>query len=116
MKDFMHQYVRDKRNNPVGLMIAKKIGDIVYITGSRVNAKAGDAFDKKVAMCIATGRMERVIEGDTNVNIIAENMRHDMIRFSDRVLRYFQVDPENVIPPRVKRGEAQIHINGFFGL
>lgn len=112
MKDFMHQYVRDKNNNPVGLMIAKKIDDTVFITGSRVNTKAGDRFDKTVAMRIATGRMECVIEGDTNVNTIAENMRHDMIKFCSRARRYFQIiDPTCVITPRVKHGDTNPDIN-----
>lgn len=112
MKDFMHQYVRDKNNNPVGLMIAKKVNEFVFITGSRVNIKAGDKFDKVIAMNIAKGRMECLIEGDGAVNTIAENMRHDMIKFTNRVCRYFQIHDENcVVTPRVKRGVRQHEID-----
>lgn len=108
MKDFMHQYVRDEDNNPVGIMIAKKVNDTVFITGSHVNIKAGDKFDKNIAMEIAVGRMEYVINGVEVVNYIAHNMRDDTAKFTYRVARYFKVPVNSIITPRIKHSETDI--------
>ena len=91
MKNFMHQYMRDKNNNPVGLMVAQKYDDgTIIVAGSRVNEKAGDKFDKTIAMKIAKGRLMCARDGKLEANRIADNMKTDIFKFIDRVERYFQ--------------------------
>lgn len=82
------QYIRDKKNNKTGLILAFKSNDKVHIGWSKVNTKL-DIFDKEVAFDIATGRAFKNFN-DTELEIPVSLV--DEIRWFcwNRVTRYFK--------------------------
>mgnify|MGYP000152929704 CR=1 FL=1 len=60
MKDTtLKQLVRDRKGDPRGMVIATVVNNTVRIGWSYTNTKAGDRFNKKKAIIIATGRAEK---------------------------------------------------------
>ena len=60
MKDTtLKQLVRDRNGQPRGYVVATVINDSIRVGWSYTNTKAGDRFNKKKAIIIATGRAEK---------------------------------------------------------
>jgi hypothetical protein len=60
MKDTtLKQFVRDRKGDPRGMVIATVIDNTVRFGWSYTNTKAGDRFNKQKAIVIATGRAEK---------------------------------------------------------
>jgi hypothetical protein len=59
MKDkSLVQFVRDRKGQPRGLVVATTIDDTIRLGWSYTNTKAGDRFNKERAYKIAFGRAE----------------------------------------------------------
>lgn len=57
-KPMLTQFVRDRKGQPRGMVVATVINGNVRFGWSHTNVKAGDRFDKRKAVTIAVGRAE----------------------------------------------------------
>lgn len=57
-KPALTQFVRDRKGQPRGMVVATVIDNAIRVGWSYTNTKAGDRFDKKKAFVIALGRAE----------------------------------------------------------
>jgi hypothetical protein len=55
----LKQYVRDRKGNPRGIVVATVIDDEIRLGWSFVNTKAGDSFKKDLGLKIALNRAVR---------------------------------------------------------
>ena len=81
------QFVRDRQGQPRGVVIAKKVNGTVRVGWSFSNKKAGDSFNKKRGIDIATGRVYTTTRSKipNSVNKVIENM-------VERSTKYFRTD------------------------
>lgn len=57
-KPMLTQFVRDRKGQPRGMVVATVIDNTIRFGWSFANTKAGDRFDKCKAITIALGRAE----------------------------------------------------------
>jgi len=86
MNKTLMQYVRDRKGNPRGVVIADSLDNNIRLGWSYANFRAGDKFNKKRGIEIASGRLEtgtnQTVPND--VIPILENM-------AGRAKKYFKV-------------------------
>ena len=58
-KPMLMQFVRDRDDQPRGMVVSTVIDGSVRFGWSYTNTKAGDRFNKQKAIVIATGRAEK---------------------------------------------------------
>lgn len=58
-KPMLTQFVRDRNDQPRGMVVATVIDGSIRFGWSYTNTKAGDRFNKQKAIVIATGRAEK---------------------------------------------------------
>jgi hypothetical protein len=78
------QYVRDRRGQPRGVVVAKKVNGVVKVGWSYVNVNAGDEFNKNLAYKIAVGRTLK----DTNATM-PHDVKKTVCVFTPRANKYF---------------------------
>jgi len=94
------EYVRDRKNAKVGVLVATKVegggklrGPIVRFGWSRTNTKAGDVFSKDQGLRMAMGRAQKS-RNMFDVNSVFENIPQSMDKqfknFTKRAERYFK--------------------------
>ena len=91
----IQQYVW-RKNRRVGLLMAVKVGERVFIAGSKVNLKKGDKFDVQRANEIALDRISAT-HADNRTTRVASSLRDDLLKFKNRCMRYFKT--ENISMP-----------------
>ena len=103
MKDsYLTQFVRNRKGNPIGIVVASKIldADVVRIGWSYTNVKAGDRFNKERGLGIARDRIH------TNTN---RKVPHAVLNvlddggFVDRSKHYFKVSDAQVAGAYLKQ-------------
>jgi len=88
MKDnSLIQFVRDRKGQPRGLVVATIIDDEIRLGWSYTNTKAGDRFNKNRAFQIALGRAET---GQGNNVVTPHSVRRVMDRIAVRAERYYK--------------------------
>lgn len=91
MQTQIYQYVRDRKGQLVGVLMANRFGDKVYITGSKVNLAAGDVFNKQFGIQLAQRRFEKMKEDAEYVpRPLPHSFRQDIDVFVNRCKRYFK--------------------------
>jgi hypothetical protein len=94
-KNHLIEYVRDRRNNPVGVVVGLVNNNNVGIGYSAVNLSCGDSFDKAKGLKIASGRALAQTEGRNIKYAYPENFETDfdfaVNRMQRRVLSYFKI-------------------------
>lgn len=85
METTIYQRTRDRKNQPNGLVIATKTkrGSVKF-GWSKTNLKAGDKFDLKTGLDIAT---KRAIDGDATE--VPHSIANDYTNMVNRGVRYF---------------------------
>ncbi len=85
----IQQFVRDRKGNPRGVVVAAEVNGKVQYGWSFTNTKLGDRFDKQRGLNIAYGRL---MNGWNSHNV---SVPHDVItiltRIADRAKKYFKV-------------------------
>jgi hypothetical protein len=97
----IHPIVQFVRNGPkskrnIGLLMASKLGNVVYITASKCRNK--DVFDRREARRIAQARYNRIAidNGGLNTYEIPMSLGKATVKFAERAARYFKVDVKDV--------------------
>lgn len=80
----IYQRTRDRKNNPKGVLVAKKIRGTVKFGWSLTNFKAGDKFNLEAGLKVATNRAEK----SDSVEIPA-SIQNDYVNMVTRGCRYF---------------------------
>jgi hypothetical protein len=80
------EYVRDRKRNPIGAVIGVRNHKDVSVGWSLTNRKAGDRFDKDMAIKIALGR---AVEGTNKA--LPHTVAPIFNKMVERAKRYFQV-------------------------
>lgn len=72
----MVQYLRDKKNRKVGVLVAYKKDGQVFVGWSKVNEAAGDTFDRErgIARAIDRDRVMYLEEFELNANVHLPNV------------------------------------------
>ena len=90
MKPILHTYVRDRKNNPIGVVVAVKLDTKIHCGWSLVKRKSGDKFDRETGLSIALGRAVVTTGYAQNVpQTIKKNFDSILVRAS----RYFKETP-----------------------
>lgn len=84
MQNTIYQRTRDRKNNPKGVLVAKKIRGSVRIGWSLANFKAGDKFNLQEGLKVAEARATGG-EGEP----IPNSIQDDYSDFVNRSVRYF---------------------------
>jgi hypothetical protein len=88
MKDTsLTQFVRDRKGQPRGLVIATVIDNQICYGWSYTNTKAGDRFDKAKARTIAFGRAEN---GWGDSVLVPHSVNKVLCRMVDRAEGYYK--------------------------
>lgn len=91
MQNTLHCYVRDRKNNPIGVVVAIKIGDKYHCGWSLTKIKSGDKFDKETGMSMALGR---AVAGNLPKNAtIPHAIVKPFKKMFVRANKYFKCDP-----------------------
>ncbi len=91
MKDTtLKQFVRDRKGDPRGMVIATVIDNSVRFGWSYTNTKAGDRFNKQKAFVIASGRADSGWGKKVKVPHRVNKVLSEMI---DRSVRYYKGIP-----------------------
>lgn len=91
MKDnSLVQFVRDRKGQPRGLVVATVIDNEIRIGWSFTNTKAGDRFDKTLAYKIALGRAETGQRGSV---VTPHSVSKVVDSIMDRAVRYYKGTP-----------------------
>ena len=90
------------RKHPVGCVIAKRLGDTIYVTGSLCHRRM-DRFSKERAIGLAEDRAQAMYVNGRFCEVPA-SLRYDIEVMQDRAYRYFGgtkvvVAPIKVMPP-----------------
>lgn len=87
-ENYLTQFVRDRKGNPIGMVVATKMSDenLVRIGWSYTNVKAGDRFKKARGLTIAKDR----IHTDTNRKVPHAVLKVVTNGFIARSLGYFK--------------------------
>lgn len=99
--DFIYQFARNRKNQPVGILYAEKIDGKVAFGWSKAHTTCKvpiigmtiDKFDKERGLKIATARARVAIkEGNSAMYLysVPRSMRIDMIHFITRCKKYFK--------------------------
>jgi hypothetical protein len=86
----LKQYIRDKKNNPIGILLATQEDNGIHIGWSLCSKK--DKFNKEKGMTIALGRMNvYYIDNDMDymLTVIPNTIKKDFQYIYDRADRYF---------------------------
>jgi hypothetical protein len=85
MTNLIYQRVRDRKNQPKGILVAKKTrSGTVKIGYSLTNFKAGDKFDLQAGLNLAINRADK---GTTTE--VPNSIRNDYLDMVNRACRYF---------------------------
>ena len=95
MQNLIYQRTRDRQNQPKGVLVAKKMKNgNIGIGYSLTNTKAGDKFDLKEGLAIATARAVHGCPID-----IPNSLTNDYSDFVNRSVRYFcKSKAVNIVP------------------
>jgi hypothetical protein len=104
MNKVIYQYIFNKKN-PLNKN-RKLVGCVAAIDAGRVGwslckIKAGDVFDKNMALTIAVGRAKNNPVGlrDDDLSTVPHILKHTVDHFkNDRSVRYFKVSPRKSNP------------------
>ena len=90
MNDIIVKYVRNRRGQSIGCVIAKKVdsNNNVYITGSLCH-KGKDLFDKGQALTLALDRVDTMATFDRPCRV-ALSLENEMNIMTERAKRYFK--------------------------
>lgn len=81
-------YSRKKNGDPVGVLVAKKIGKNGDFTIGYAQCRKGDKFSKKMGLKIALGRCETGSVG--GLDNMPHNLRRHLTSFVQRCEKYYQ--------------------------
>ena len=96
------QYVRDSKGKIIGLMLARKIGQDIYIGTSIAAVARGDVFDLDLAYQIADSRILNSQMGLNQLPVHSQ-YRQDLVKLIGRSIKYFNND--KIVAPPVCTGE-----------
>ena len=82
--NYIHQYIRNKKNEPVGVVLATKLPTGEVVTGWSKCCKT-DKFDKQIGIQIALGR---AIKGSSAV--LPHQINKALSNMAVRAVRYFK--------------------------
>lgn len=90
MKDnSLIQFVRDRKGQPRGVVVATVIDDAVRFGWSYTNVKAGDRFNKKRGLQIAFGRAET---GHSSAVKVPHAVTKVLLKVEQRADNYFKIE------------------------
>ena len=89
-KPMLTQFVRDRDDQPRGMVVSTVIDGSVRFGWSYTNTKAGDRFNKQKAFVIASGRAES--GWGVNVNV-PQRVGKVMGQMAERSVRYYKGVP-----------------------
>jgi hypothetical protein len=88
MKDnSLVQFVRDRKGQPRGIVVATVINDEIRLGWSYTNIKAGDRFDKSRGLRIALGSAE---SGQSHSVTTPHSVHKVMTQITTRAERYYK--------------------------
>ena len=82
------QFVRDRKGNPRGVVVAAIVDNEVRYGWSYTNTKLGDRFDKRRGLVIAHGRIDNGWGDKTQV---PHNVLKSLNHISNRAAKYYKV-------------------------
>jgi hypothetical protein len=85
-------YLRDKKGNPRGVLVAVKLPDgevSVHYSYCRKN----DRFTKDMALQIAIGR---AMTNTNNFGSVPQQVLRELQKFNDRIMRYYKVNKDRI--------------------
>lgn len=94
MREILIQYVKDKKNQRRGVVVARAQDDQIVTGWSYANFKAGDKFDKEVGINIAVGRIIKPSPKKTVPHDVAKVER----ALRRRAINYFFPQPKAEVP------------------
>jgi hypothetical protein len=84
----LSQFVRDRKGNPCGVVVASLVYDDTFSVGwSHVNKSAGDSFDKEKAYLIALNRAKN---GWSPKIEVPHGVRKVLAKMQERATNYFK--------------------------
>ena len=86
-KPMLTQFVRDRKGQPRGMVVATVIDNSICVGWSYTNTKAGDRFNKQRAIQIALGRAEYGWGREVEIPYAVSKV---FIRMADRASSYFK--------------------------
>ena len=92
MANYIHQYVRNKKGQPIGCLLAVCSGplnDKVVITTSKAAISKGDTFFKDFGLQLCWDRLV-AYENERRYPSVPDSMRDDVYKFEERCKRYFK--------------------------
>jgi hypothetical protein len=87
MNNMFHTYVRDRKNNPVGIVLALRHEDNTYSLGWSYVKKAHDKFNKELGLSIAMGR---AVCAHPCKSQVPHKVKELLPQMEDRAKRYFK--------------------------
>lgn len=82
------QFVRDRKGNPRGVVVAAVVDNEVRYGWSYTNTKLGDRFNKQRGLAIAHGRIDN---GWGNKTVVPHDVVRSLNHISKRADRYFKI-------------------------
>lgn len=89
-KNNLVQFIRTNKGNPVGVVIAYKTDNKIYIGWSLCNTKV-EKFDKQIGLYQATNRAD-LSENLSNLSVLPHSVRRTVGEMKERANRYFNKD------------------------
>ena len=87
MQNIIKRYIRDRKNNLVGVVLAAKEEDKYYVGWSRTKTSAGDKFSKEFGTQVAIGRAKN---GSGQTTKVPHGIAPVIAEIKDRAARYFK--------------------------
>jgi hypothetical protein len=82
-------YSRNKKGDPIGVLVAKKRGNNGDFTIGYSQCRKGDKFSKKMGLKIALGRCDTGSFG--GLDSMPHNLRRNLSSFVQRCEKYYKV-------------------------
>ena len=88
--NILHTYVRDRKNNPIGVVVAVKLDNKIHCGWSLTKRTSGDKFNRETGLSIALGRAVVTNGFDQTVPQTVKKTFTDIVV---RAGRYFKETP-----------------------
>lgn len=90
MQTQIQTYIRDKKNQRIGMLAARRDGNCIYIAHCKVNKSAGDKFDKSEALVRINERLDTSVQKGVSQSV-PQSMAEAVDHFVARCYKYFRV-------------------------